>query len=323
MAFRGLLLWLRRALLGALALLAGVLHVAVVARAAPPHPQKVHFLGADGITLEAYLYRPEGNGPFPAVVALHGCDGLTRKRPNEPRRLTLRHQDWGERLAARGFIVLFPDSFRSRSETIISLCEQKEIERPIHPWKERVDDAKASFAYLASRPDVAKGSISLLGWSNGAISALYSITPENAPANPPDFARVVAFYPGCKALLDGAHVPGGTWHTRVPLLVLIGEADDWTCARHCKQLIDGAKDSGDRVSIVAYPCAYHSFDHPSLAVEVKDELGNTCSGTGKAHVGTNPDARADAIARVPAFLAGQPQASANPSVTGCDRCQHP
>ena len=28
--------------------------------------------------LTGYLYRPDGAGPFPAVVGLHGCGGLLR-----------------------------------------------------------------------------------------------------------------------------------------------------------------------------------------------------------------------------------------------------
>src|SRR5690348_2437235 len=42
-------------------------------------PTKVTFPGDQGLTLEGFLYRPEGPGPFPAVVALHGCSGLTGK----------------------------------------------------------------------------------------------------------------------------------------------------------------------------------------------------------------------------------------------------
>ena len=30
-----------------------------------------------GITLRAQLFKPEGEGPFPTVIALHGCGGLT------------------------------------------------------------------------------------------------------------------------------------------------------------------------------------------------------------------------------------------------------
>jgi dienelactone hydrolase len=65
--------------------------------------------------LDGYLFRPEGNGPFPAIVALHGCSGLFTKRG----KLNARFLDWGRRLAGLGYVVLFPFdhpdlSFKSR-----------------------------------------------------------------------------------------------------------------------------------------------------------------------------------------------------------------
>jgi dienelactone hydrolase len=39
--------------------------------------EHVTFPSADGdVTLAAALLRPEGRGPFPAAVLLHGCGGL-------------------------------------------------------------------------------------------------------------------------------------------------------------------------------------------------------------------------------------------------------
>jgi poly(3-hydroxybutyrate) depolymerase len=47
-----------------------------LAAAAPlPPPQQVDISAPEGV-LHAQLYRPEGNGPFPTVIALHGCGGL-------------------------------------------------------------------------------------------------------------------------------------------------------------------------------------------------------------------------------------------------------
>ena len=92
-------------------ILAALLSTALpgAAGAAPPAPEQVE-IAVDGIKLKAFLYRPEGNGPFPAVVALHNCDGLAGRRTHFARR----YRDWGERLVAAGFVALFPDSFGSR-----------------------------------------------------------------------------------------------------------------------------------------------------------------------------------------------------------------
>jgi len=45
----------------------------------------------NGMVLHATLYRPDGPGPFPAVVALHDCGGLNQ-RPNTEAQL---YSKWG------------------------------------------------------------------------------------------------------------------------------------------------------------------------------------------------------------------------------------
>src|ERR1700738_2336805 len=36
--------------------------------------------GGKPTTVSGFLYRPEGSGPFPTVVGLHGCNGLMDKQ---------------------------------------------------------------------------------------------------------------------------------------------------------------------------------------------------------------------------------------------------
>jgi dienelactone hydrolase len=249
-------------------------------------PQRVTFAG-DDVTLQGWLYAPTTPGPHPAVVALHGCAGLEAKdgKPGA------RHDDWGRRLSAEGVVVLFPDSFGSRD--LGPQCRNED--RDISPSRERVADAEAALRFLAARADVAPKAITLLGWSNGGSSTLYAVEPKHAPAGV-DFARAIAFYPGCRTPLEQ------NWKSRLPLLVLIGEADDWTPAAPCQQLANEAEARGERVEIVVYPGAYHDFDHPNRPIHVRKNLAFTGSGTGEAHTGTDPTARADAIKRVETFL---------------------
>ncbi len=95
----------------------------------------------------------------------------------------------------------------------------------------------------------------------------------------------------------------GNWHTSTPLLILIGAADDWTPAAPCERLAAAADKAGEPVTYQAYPRAYHDFDHPQLKLRVHHGLAYSGDGSGTAHTGTDPAARADATARVPAFLA--------------------
>jgi dienelactone hydrolase len=64
---------------------------------------------ADG-TLEqipATMLKPEGPGPFPAVVIMHDCSGLGPRSSGAPIR-------WARELVEKGYVILMPDSFTAR-----------------------------------------------------------------------------------------------------------------------------------------------------------------------------------------------------------------
>jgi dienelactone hydrolase len=259
------------------------------ARAAAAAPDHVDIPDGD-VTLHATLYRPDGNGPFPAVVALHDCGGLTQ-RPLTEAQL---YSEWARRLVADGFVVLFPDSFGSRG--IGSQC--REHNRKVRASRERVDDANAARLWLQGQSYVRGEHISLLGWSNGGVAALWTVRPTAAPRDKSsDFRSAVALYPGCLRLRETA------WSARVPTLILIGGADDWTPAGTCQQMVAGAQGRSARVQIVVYPGAHHEFDWANAPIRLRTGLVNTADPSGKAHGGTNPAARNDALKRVPQWLA--------------------
>jgi dienelactone hydrolase len=246
---------------------------------------------AEEVELIAALYRPAGPGPHPAVIALHGCGGLL----NAKMQPSARHADWGEKLSAAGFLVIMPDSFHSRG--LGSQCGI--TNRTVRPGRERVADVLAAKTWLQARGDVKPTAISLLGWSNGGSSVLAAIRRDRKPADvAPDIARAVAFYPGCRGQSES-----NSFRTRMPLLILIGEADDWTPAAPCELLAKEARSRGEPVEIKLYKDAFHDFDHPNSPLRQRDNLAFTASGRGTATQGTNPEARQDALLRVPAFLA--------------------
>lgn len=242
----------------------------------------------DGVTLVGRLYRPAGPGPFPAVVMQHGCSGLWG-RDREP---TASYRFWAEHFRDRGFVALLVDSFGPRGQR--EICTQKN--RTISVTRDRPADAYAARRYLATRPDVQPGAIDLMGWSNGAMSVLNAVSrvPEGQRA----FRRVVAFYPGCHDLLNRPFEPSA------PLLILSGEADDWTPARHCVELARRAR--GDQpVRIEVYPGAHHAFDRVDGKIRFRPEVRNASSPTGwGATVGPQPEARARSIEQATSFLAG-------------------
>jgi dienelactone hydrolase len=267
--------------------LAGIAWSAAAAAAAGP--ERVDIPTADTMTLHGTLYRPEGDGPFPAVVALHGCGGLVHR----PAMQSQLYSEWANVLVAKGFVVLFPDSFGSRG--LGPQC--RESKRKVHASRERVADANAARRWLQGQAYVRADRISLLGWSNGGSAALWAVRPTTAPHDGgADFRSAVAFYPSCRRLRVTA------WSARVPTLILAGGADDWTSAAVCQQMVAGARGRSARAEIVVYPGAYHEFDRANAPVRVRTGLVNTADPSGKAHGGTNPAARNDALKRVPAWL---------------------
>jgi dienelactone hydrolase len=240
--------------------------------------------------LKAVLYRPDGQGPFPAVIGLHNCTGLHNRSGG----IGSRYRDWGQRLAKDGFAVLFPDSNGSRG--LGSQCGVRS--RALRVDRERVGDANAARTWLQKQPWVVASRISLVGWSSGANAVLWAIRarPRLQAAAAPDFRSAVAFYPGCRRLSNVA------WSARVPTLILIGRADDQASPAICQQMVAGARGRSARVAIHVYPGASHDFDHPNRPVQVRTGQAFSVDGSGRVHSGTNPAARADALKRVPAWL---------------------
>lgn len=251
---------------------------------------------ANGVTLPALLYKPAGAGPFPAVVALHGCGGLFGRDGQVSRR----EAAWADALVADGFAVVLPDSFGPRG--LGPQCRTRE--RKVRASVERRDDAHAARLWLQQRPDVKPTAVSLMGWSNGGTGVLHAVRSERLtrPGRSfrvvgTDFAVAVAFYPGCRIISERPYRP------RVPLTILIGDADDWTPAKTCESLAAKAKGATPPLTLVVYPGAHHDFDWPDRPVGVVPGVVTAGRGATDVHAGTNPAARADALRRVPTILA--------------------
>lgn len=253
-----------------------------------PAPHEVDIPSGNEV-LHAQLYKPDGNGPFPAVIALHGCGGLAgRAEPVLPR-----YRDWAEQLLKEGHAVLLPDSYGSRE--LGPQCRVKE--RHVLARRERVADIMAARQWLVQQPWAAHDRISLLGWANGASALLWAVRPQlSSRGTEPDFRSAIAFYPDCRV----SAVLG--WSARVPTLVLIGGKDDVSSPPACRQMIDGARGRSALVHIVVYPGAYHDFDRANYPVRALAGSSDAAAPE-RGHLGTDPEARADSQKRVAEWLA--------------------
>lgn len=269
----------------------------LLAATLPAHadePRQVSFpaaveLDRASFELTGWLYRPSGPGPFPAVVLLHGCSGLHDREG----RLTRGYVYRANLLRDLGYVVLLPDSFGPRGYG--SICALRP--RPVLPGRDRVHDAYAAARFLAARSDIAADRIAVVGYSNGGSTVLAAL--QRPPANLPRFRAAIAFYPGCRS--QASRNP--PYAPYAPLLILIGEADDWTPAAPCIELAQRADQSQTPLSVVTYPDAHHSFDSIGSPLRRREGVSNANSPTGRgATVGEHPAAREDANARMRAFL---------------------
>ena len=225
----------------------------------------------------------------PAVVLLHGCEGPYDRRGE----LGARLRDYAALLNAQGLHALVLDSLTPRGQK--ELCTQRIGTRSVTQANRRLD-ALAAVDWLAQRTDVDAAHIGLLGWSNGGSTVLASINTRQsavaaAPRRP---AFGVAFYPGCEAELKRG------FETSTPLLMLVGEADDWTPAVPCHELARVAVGVPPRIE--GYEGAYHGFDSSTPVRLRKDVPSGVHPGQG-VHVGGQPQAHEASRERLVQFLA--------------------
>jgi len=225
---------------------------------------------AAGPEISGQLYKPSGAGPFAAIVLAHTCAGV---RP---------HTDvWGKLLASWGYVVIAPDSFGPRGEK--SVCGRGNVVT----GNTRVADVAGAIDFLNAQPFVRKGEIGLIGHSHGGWTTVRAVQKSYGLASR-GLKAAVAYYPACQQRFDR--------DVAVPLLILIGDQDDWTRAEDCRKLQAAGFTHSSLVDVVYYPNAYHSFDS-----KIVDRTITVADGK-QHHLAYDPVAGPDAEARTKAFF---------------------
>jgi dienelactone hydrolase len=192
--------------------------------------------------LVGYLARPDaglsrlaggaarGEAPYPAVVVLHGCGGISSHSIGI-----------ADKLGSWGYVALAIDSLGPRG--IASACGGGVVAQPY--------DAHAALRYLAQQEFVDPVRIAVLGQSMGGGAALHAIDRDiSAQYFAERFRAAVAYYPGCTPL------PRFT----APVLILIGDADDWTLAERCRAMAGRPRPDSAPIAMTIYPGVHHAFD---------------------------------------------------------------
>lgn len=222
-------------------------------------PQQVTFVNAQGIDLEGWLFKPDGKGPYPAVVMMPGCMGAYAFG-DSPREIESTYLEWGERLVDAGYVALLVDSFTPRN-ALQNQCGHGTT--GISEVSDRPYDAYAGLDYLASQEFVDANGIGLLGWSHGGSSVMVAMDAGTF-INDARFKAAVAFYPGCGLSNAFGGVQKSTWKPYAPFVILQGSADTVADPIACTNRVAVAGQLGAAsVTINIFENAQHRFDGAS------------------------------------------------------------
>lgn len=245
---------------------------------APEVPATVYFPSADGQTeLVAYLYAGPGAGPWPVVVMLHGrsgpyssnvhagCSLVGRGTPSpcNAASLSKRHAMWGAYWVSHGYAALLVDSFgpRGRAHGYPRFSHADPDREAVNELTVRPLDAQGALAWLDQHREVASGRVLLQGWSNGASTALntMSLQATAQPLPKTRFRGALAFYPGCgpRALIAQQVAADA------PVWVFLGSEDEEVSPRRCMEVLRQSR--GAAVEVTVYAGATHDFDDPGPA----------------------------------------------------------
>lgn len=190
--------------------------------------------------LAGHLYPAPQPGAAPFAVLLAGCGGTYGGVNGLWLKL------WARTLQEIGVGALALDSFDVRGVTD-GVCGEGS-----KAWgQRRVDDAYSALAWLADQPFADPRRIFVMGMSNGARTALLSVSAsENGRFH--RFAAAVALYPTCDRM--------PRHDLLAPALLLLGQADNPAVQPVCEAYVGQRQGSAAAPRLILYPDAFHLFD---------------------------------------------------------------
>ena len=178
------------------------------------------------------------NKKHPLIIGVAGSMGWRKH-----------HLDYLKMYQEQGYATFQLNSFKSRGITS-TVGSQDEV-----TIAAVILDAYRALEKLSKHPKINEDKVAITGWSLGGGVTLFAgwLPLKEAITNQVSFAAHLAFYPPC--FIN----PENLSFTKAPIHILIGEADNWTPAKPCIDLVEKLSDKTN-ISITTYPNAHHGFD---------------------------------------------------------------
>lgn len=195
-------------------------------------------------SIPASFDKPEGAGPFPAVVLLHSCGGIEGHL-----------YDWSGFFKARGYASLIVNSFGARGQ---GPCPNR---TGTMEWGniQMVKDAYGALDYLAAQPGIDRDRIYVMGFSLGGWAV-------RAVANQPPLSKANGFRAGMVLYADCLNYRETL---NFPTLVVIGSLD-LPDANTCRTVME--RKSSPQLEAHIIEGAYHAFD-VTAHTRIKYDIG--------------------------------------------------
>ena len=148
-----------------------------------------------GYAKASKMFKPDGNGPFPALVVMPTCAGHLSRHAFDV---------WAKAALGRGYAVLVVDPLTPRGVT-------RPAENCLPPTRVREarlrKDAFDAAEHLRKQPFVDPERVGVLGLSQGGMAVLAAAaTGYDAPQDRRAFRAIVSIYPVC--FLANLQIPG-------------------------------------------------------------------------------------------------------------------
>lgn len=202
-------------------------------------------------TLAGELRIPKpGSDRLSAVILIHGSGGVGANV-----------DAWAKEINSLGIAAFILDTFSGRG-IVSTVSDQSQLDSLA-----MMIDAYRALSLLAQHPRIDPERIAVMGFSKGAVPAVYSSNERFRRLYYPakvEFAAHIGLYTPCNVQYrDDDKV------TRAPIRLFHGIADDYVSIAPCRGYVERLKRAGANVVLTEYPDAFHAYDSTAFSAPIE------------------------------------------------------